>query len=354
MKRESGSDSYESPGVAIILGMHRSGTSVLAGALSSLGYDLGDKLIRGDLYNEKGYFENLDVVNINDSILESLGCSWHSLVIPDQLHNLDGQFSEKAVAILNRHIDDTKPWGFKDPRVTRLLPFWQDILKQNQTEPRYLVANRHPLSIADSLSKRDNFPLAHSLALWLVHQYDALQTMTAHKVMFVDYDLMLSDPSAQFKRISVFLGVDSDRSKVQEFRDKFLDKSLCHSEYAAADLDGCCDDLGEICKVLYEYIHGLAKLDGDVCLDDVHAGELVSRQVATYMKNKECWFTAIDQASRNLNQASLGKIVALQSKIKRLESQLGWLDSNPIIQLLRSLKVTTRRLLGNSQNKKQK
>lgn len=344
MNKKSGSDCFKAPCVAIILGMHRSGTSALAGALSSLGYNLGDNLFAGDSYNKKGYFEDVDVVNISDSILESLGCNWHSLVVSGQMQDVEGRLYDEARDVISRHIDDATPWGFKDPRVTRLLPFWQDVFQQKQIEPRYLLSNRHPLSIADSLGKRDNLPLAHSLALWLVHQYDALQIMGANNVMVVDYDFMLSDTSGQLKRISDFLGINSDNSDDGGRGSKFLDVSLRHSKYAADDLAGCCGDLGDICKVLYEYLYGLAKINGSISLDDAHSGELLLSRIATYLDSQRCLFSAIDQGSKNMQHESMRKILVLEDQIKRLESQLTWLENNPIIKPLRSISTVIRRL----------
>ena len=53
-----------------ILGMHRSGTSALSGVINALGLDLGTNLMQADVYNPKGYFENMLVYEFNRSILE--------------------------------------------------------------------------------------------------------------------------------------------------------------------------------------------------------------------------------------------------------------------------------------------
>src|SRR5215218_4112214 len=58
------------PGVCV-LGMHRSGTSLVAGILRQLGVDLGpdDELLPPDPNNRSGYFELAELVHINDEIL---------------------------------------------------------------------------------------------------------------------------------------------------------------------------------------------------------------------------------------------------------------------------------------------
>ena len=42
----------------IVLGMHRSGTSMLTGLLDQININLGDDLMESTKYNFKGYFEN--------------------------------------------------------------------------------------------------------------------------------------------------------------------------------------------------------------------------------------------------------------------------------------------------------
>ena len=45
--------------VLVILGMHRSGTSLVANWLHDCGLHVGDRLLEGTFANEKGYFEDL-------------------------------------------------------------------------------------------------------------------------------------------------------------------------------------------------------------------------------------------------------------------------------------------------------
>ena len=52
----------------VILGMHRSGTSALAGVLNMLGCDLPETLMPANAYNEKGYFESNAIRLLNDRV----------------------------------------------------------------------------------------------------------------------------------------------------------------------------------------------------------------------------------------------------------------------------------------------
>ena len=60
----------------VVLGMHRSGTSAMAGVLQRLGVDLGSRLTPGDADNPKGYWEHTELVDIHDRLLRSLSSRW--------------------------------------------------------------------------------------------------------------------------------------------------------------------------------------------------------------------------------------------------------------------------------------
>ena len=60
-----------------VLGMHRSGTSLMAGCLAALGVDFGTDMVpaRKDV-NEKGFFEHRQVLEVHDQLLALLGSDW--------------------------------------------------------------------------------------------------------------------------------------------------------------------------------------------------------------------------------------------------------------------------------------
>ena len=52
--------------ILLICGMHRSGTSLVAKCFEVFGYGLGETLMAASDDNPKGFFEDLDVVELND------------------------------------------------------------------------------------------------------------------------------------------------------------------------------------------------------------------------------------------------------------------------------------------------
>ena len=58
-------------------------------------------------------------------------------------------------------------FGFKNPRMARLLPFWQAVFNELDISPSYVIAIRNPKGVAQSLQKRAGFDFEKSYYLWL-------------------------------------------------------------------------------------------------------------------------------------------------------------------------------------------
>src|SRR6185436_11525193 len=65
--------------VYVVLGMHRGGTSAIARGLAALGVSLGDNLWDAKPENERGYWEDRDVHDLNEALLAALDEPWHSV-----------------------------------------------------------------------------------------------------------------------------------------------------------------------------------------------------------------------------------------------------------------------------------
>ena len=65
--------------IIMVLGMHRSGTSAIARGLQTLGVQLGTNLFSAGFDNPKGFWEDKDVLEINEQLLRQLGAAYDSL-----------------------------------------------------------------------------------------------------------------------------------------------------------------------------------------------------------------------------------------------------------------------------------
>ena len=145
--------------VVCILGMHRSGTSCLAGSLQQAGLHLG-KYHSWNRFNQKGSRENQDIVDFNDALLAANRGSWEKP--PGQLRFSRADV-ERARGLIRRYGGE-QPWGFKDPRTLLTLPLWREAA----VELKYVGIFRHPRAVAESLRRRSggHMGLSSAMALW--------------------------------------------------------------------------------------------------------------------------------------------------------------------------------------------
>ena len=220
----------------LVLGMHRSGTSAIARGLMTLGAELGNHLlgpIRSD--NEKGFFEDLDIQALNDLILRHFGRDWHSMApIPAaDFAGLPEPFFQHAKRLLAEKTGPFAVFAFKDPRVVRLLPFWNRVLADFDGEVSCVIALRHPLSAAQSLKKRNGMPIIKGLYLWLLHTLPALTSANpAWRKIVVDYDALMAAPEAQLARVATAFGVQpATPEALKSYTEEFLEDGMRHSHF---------------------------------------------------------------------------------------------------------------------------
>ena len=227
------------PGV-IVLGMHRSGTSMLSGLMvQGSGYNVGGPLIGAHFDNEKGFFERIDVVLQNDEFLKSQRMWWSSGVRGydgdkafKDLNDKKIKFEEgnKALSFLNSQ--ESVPYLQKDPRMCITLKTWLKLLSH---EPAVLFTYRHPLEVALSLVHREKFPLEVGLRLWIVYNMRGVENSRGLCRVTSSNDDLLANPLGEVQRIVLDLttkcGVpEAPREITQEDVDKFIDPNLQHGK----------------------------------------------------------------------------------------------------------------------------
>ncbi len=249
--------------VLIVLGMHRSGTSAITRGLSVMGVELGSRLlppVQGN--NDKGFWEDIDIYDFDNEVLMALGQGWSSLTPIDDadiaLLKKRGYFL-RAVELLAAKIANTEIFGFKDPRVAKLLPFWKEVFAHCELDLSYVIALRHPISVAQSLAKRDAMDIERSYLLWLGHILPALAQSAGKPRIVTDYDQLMAAPEQELQRVADAFGLQLDPHAMVDYRNEFLDPNLRHTAYLPKDLllDVRCPPLVyEIYAVLDDLAHG--------------------------------------------------------------------------------------------------
>jgi hypothetical protein len=179
--------------VVVILGMHRSGTSLLANFVHAIGIDLGQDLLQADEWNAAGYWESREIWETHEKILMELNCDWHNPPLSFPVNwwrqpNIQKLKTGLLEFVRSECRKAEGTWGFKDPRTAIILPLWQEIFEELRLEPLYILTVRNPGSVAASLSDRDRLAFSRSQALWLKTNLDVLSFAGNNLRAIVDYD----------------------------------------------------------------------------------------------------------------------------------------------------------------------
>lgn len=238
----------------IVLGMHRSGTSLLSGILTmSAGYKVGDEdsLIHANNENAKGYFERTDVARQNDIFMLDQNITWHDRRVEkfDPFLALDhkrqglidfDEYGRDALLFLNHN--KNAPWILKDPRLCLTLPTWLGLLG---TEPAIVFTYRHPLEVAKSVTTRarntkwksqriENFTLEMGLNLWIAYNRKAVENSNRLCRVVTNNDNVLDNPFKEAQRmiddLSSKCGVHPPPQQrlTNDTVGKFIDSKLQH------------------------------------------------------------------------------------------------------------------------------
>lgn len=170
----------ESPAVICILGMHRSGTSCLAGSLEEAGLYLGDVYVTAP-HNAKGNRESRAIMDLQEEILRDSGGSWDRP--PSVVFWTEKQRSRRD-EIIEGYPED-KTWGFKDPRTLLTIDGWLDALPRCTT---FVGTFRHPSTVAASLRRRNGFAQDKSNQLWVAYNRLLLSMHRRYDIPIVCFD----------------------------------------------------------------------------------------------------------------------------------------------------------------------
>ena len=194
------------PPLILIVGMHRSGTSLLGSLLPSCGIATPGPLIAGDSHNPEGYFERADITALQEQLLIDLERWWPAPEGCQPLPSgwMDRDVSQRALEQLKAQLDrdcesQRGPWAIKDPRSSLLLPLWKSACTALNIPLRLLLAVRDPAEVSVSLTRRDQAltGMSHWRAqrLWWNHNVSVLRDGHDLPLEVVSYSIGLI-PSA--------------------------------------------------------------------------------------------------------------------------------------------------------------
>jgi hypothetical protein len=346
--RESRAGSARSR-VVLVLGMHRSGTSAVTGALARCGVALGDRLIEGAADNPGGYFEHADAVQADDELLLGIGRAWDDVrAMPaDWLASSAAARARDAIeSTVVAELRGTALWGLKDPRMCRLLPLWLRVIESADVEPCGLLVLRHPDEVAASLARRDSMHPRAANLLWLRHALEAAQYAPPGSTA-ITYDDFLADAAGTLARSADALGLSLSIEPLALAA--FVDHGARHHRAVRVERVERQDDVHALALDAYDALSSaewrravpelLARLDG---LEKAHAGwidalgaaafgaehrrRLASEARLAAERRAERLQAAVDHASALAN-GRVAELASLDERNRALQDALGRVES---------------------------
>jgi hypothetical protein len=331
----------------LVAGMHRSGTSALAGALNMLGLSLGERLLSPGEDNPKGYWEHQGVVEIHERLLASLSRRWDD-VRPLPAGWIDSEAARVAAnevrTMVSNEFAETHVWAVKDPRICRFLPLWIEVLRELDIRPVVLFACRKPSEVAASITSRNHWASPVGEMLWLRHVLEAERDSRGLTRTAVIYEDLLFDPVLTIASAMARLNVDIPKpaGEGDSALAKFIDSTDRH--HAHDGVDENCSAFGLIAEVSYASLVDIAHGVNAWSQFEDHASRFESewRHYGAYI-----------EAMADMAYQFSAKEVSIQIEASRLASalnaQVQW--SEEAVEIRRALEANYAELLNELEEK---
>ena len=293
--------------IVLVLGMHRSGTSLCAHVLSAMGIDMADEVGEASS-NARGHWERWEIVELHDRILELFNRSYygpfHDFSLPEAwwADPRVVQIKQEIIAFLERRMGRAR-FGFKDPRTVRLMPLWHQITNDLKLVPKVVLSLRNPAQVARSLNARDGMILGHGEYRWLVHMIDFFRYTSALDVCTVEYETWFEDFSINVDKLRRFLGFQRKGGT------PYLDAALCGIIDPALRHDdpAHCQPRHPLVRSLYELARHVGQGDNRRQIDEIlyrfFDFEQLDKPFRDVLENVVAVATRIEQESAGLREA---------------------------------------------------
>ena len=178
-------------------------------------------LIAGDAHNPEGYYERLDVVELQEQLLRDLDRFWAGSrgFEPLPRHWRSHPATLRCQQGLRQMLAQEKarqsgPWAIKDPRSSVLLPLWRDLCLELEIPLQLVLAVRNPEAVVGSVMARDE-RLA-GMTWWRAQQLwwrfntavvGAKSSIGEKSPFVVHYEAWFSDPKAQASALATAIGL---------------------------------------------------------------------------------------------------------------------------------------------------
>jgi len=201
----------------IVVGLHRSGTSAVAGVLHHLGINMGLELMPANDSNLRGFYEDMVAYRLHQQMIGP----WERPLVrvtPELREQYHAYFRERE-----SYYDHN---GLKDPRLCYLLP--ETLQRVSPQNTKIITTYRSLRASAKSIAERQALSIED--ALRVAGEYDLERARSLHEaeelgipILDVLYNQLVSDPARVVGVIAGFVGMDVTEEAVE-----FIEPGLRH------------------------------------------------------------------------------------------------------------------------------
>lgn len=187
----------------VVLGMHKSGTTLVAKILHRSGIEMDEKAEPDGDYDRGEFYERRDFKALNVEILGSGVPAYHDPT-PRNLR-LTSEQSHRMQALIQRVESRDRPWGFKDPRTCLTYSLWEPELPPH----KLILVYRAPSEVWGHLSRHSSraYHAWAALRSWCDHNRAliALAEAAHRDVLILSFENLMNG-NQDFERLQRFVG----------------------------------------------------------------------------------------------------------------------------------------------------
>ncbi len=212
--------------IYIVLGMHKSGTSLVSKMLHQSGIPMGKDLDEHFDYDTGNKYERISTFNLNRDILGYWNVHSLDTVVPGHLV-FEHQHRRRMLEIIDQCEAVSSDWGFKDPCTCLTHSLWDAHLPDH----KLIVVYRSPVEVWHHYKPRESFRIRSTLRkvwktlrTWSLYNAQILEILqnTSRDYLVLSYGQLMSG-QLEFRRLADFLDrelVDVRRQSSYRNRDQ--------------------------------------------------------------------------------------------------------------------------------------
>lgn len=190
----------------LVLGMHKSGTSLVSQILHRSGIHMGEGFDEGGTYDDGNQWERRDAFLINLALCRVREEDYFSL---DHYSELREELPEAQEAAMRRMVErygsSTSDWGFKEPLTCLTYELWKRVLPAHKV----IAVYRSPVEVINHyrVPLRDPAQAWRVLRAWSNYNRGMMRAVTASAgdAILIRYEALMRD-DREYSRLQEFIG----------------------------------------------------------------------------------------------------------------------------------------------------